>query len=351
MKMTHQKLRMHQRNNTTNPALIVLGIESSCDETSASIVKDHKILSNIIFSQEIHSKYGGVVPELASREHQKNIAYVVRKSLEKSNTQLKDLDGIAVTYGAGLKGALLVGLNFAKGMSIALGIPFIGVNHLEGHLYSSIMDNNKLQFPFISLIVSGGHTQIWKVNKMGEYKLLANTVDDAAGEAFDKGARLLGLGYPGGPEIQKISKGGDPSHINFPRPVVKKSKYDFSFSGLKTALLYRIKDMDKNTVKQNIHHIAASYQEAIVDTLLDRVERLSDEEKISQVSIAGGVAANKRFREKSEILSSNNDISIHFPDLNLCTDNAGMIAMAGYEKINNGLYSELSLEANPNLSL
>ena len=347
----HLQLRMCQRNNTTKTPLIVLGIESSCDETSASVVKDYKILSNIIFSQEIHTQYGGVVPELASREHQKNIAHVVRKSLEESHTQLKNLDGIAVTYGAGLKGALLVGLNFAKGMSIALDIPFIGVNHLEGHLYSNIMDIQTIKFPFISLIVSGGHTQIWKVNKIGEYDLLANTVDDAAGEAFDKGARILGLPYPGGPEIQKISTNGDPSYIYFPRPTVKKSKYNFSFSGLKTSLLYKIKDMDKKKIKQNIHHIAASYQEAIVDTLLDRVERISHNEGISHISIAGGVAANKRFREKSEILSSKNNMSIHFPNLNLCTDNAGMIAMAGYEKINNGFYSKLSLEANPNLSL
>jgi len=331
--------------------LIVLGIESSCDETSASIVKDYNILSNIIFSQEIHSEYGGVVPELASREHQKNIAYVIDKSLLKSNTKIEDIDGIAVTYGAGLKGALLVGLNFAKGMSIALDIPFIGVNHLEGHLYSNIMDNKEIKFPFISLIVSGGHTQIWRVNQIGNYDLLANTVDDAAGEAFDKGARLLGLSYPGGPEIQRVSENGDPSYIDFPRPSVKKSKYNFSFSGLKTSLLYKIKQMDKNIVKKNIHHIAASYQEAIVDTLLDRIKRISKEEKISQISIAGGVAANKRFREKSEILSSKNNISIYFPDLNLCTDNAGMIAMAGYEKLHNGIHSDLLLEPNPNLSL
>ena len=171
--------------------MIVLGIESSCDETSASIVKDYKSLSNVVYSQEIHSEYGGVVPELASREHQKNISYVVDKSISKSKIKINDIDGIAVTYGAGLKGALLVGLNFAKGMSIALDIPYIGVNHLEGHLFSNIMENKEIKFPFISLIVSGGHTQIWRVNEIGQYDLLANTVDDAAGEAFDKGARLL----------------------------------------------------------------------------------------------------------------------------------------------------------------
>ena len=208
--------------------MIILGIESSCDETSASIVNNQKIISNIVFSQEIHINFGGVVPEIASREHQKNIISVVDKAIEKANISINNIDGIAVTYGAGLKGALLVGLNFAKGMSIALGIPFIGVNHLEGHLFSSIIDNPKINYPFISMIVSGGHTQVWLITKIGDYKLLANTVDDAAGEAFDKGARLLKLPYPGGPEIQKASIGGDSNYINFPRPKVKSSKYNFS---------------------------------------------------------------------------------------------------------------------------
>ena len=331
--------------------MIVLGIESSCDETSASVVKDHEILSNIVYSQEIHSEYGGVVPELASREHQKNIAYVVDRSISKSKIEINDIDGIAVTYGAGLKGALLVGLNFAKGMSMSLDIPYIGVNHLEGHLFSNIMDNKEIKVPFISLIVSGGHTQIWRVNKIGDYDLLANTVDDAAGEAFDKGARLLGLSYPGGPEIQRVSSNGDPKYYDFPRPRVKKSKYNFSFSGLKTALLYKVKEMGEDEIKDNVSNIAASYQEAIVDTLLDRIDKISKEENINQISIAGGVAANKRFREKSEELSSRNNISIYFPDLSLCTDNAAMIAMAGYEKLNSGMCSDLSLEPNPNLSL
>ena len=331
--------------------MIVLGIESSCDETSASIVKDYKMLSNVVYSQEIHSEYGGVVPELASREHQKNITYVVDRAISKSKVNINDIDGIAVTYGAGLKGALLVGLNFAKGMSMALDIPYVGVNHLEGHLFSNIMENKEIKFPFISLIVSGGHTQIWRVKKIGEYDLLANTVDDAAGEAFDKGARLLGLSYPGGPEIQRVSEGGDTGFYDFPRPRVKKSKYDFSFSGLKTALLYKVREMGDEEMRKNVSNIAASYQEAIVDTLLDRIDRISTEENINQISIAGGVAANKRFREKSEELSSKNNISIYFPDLSLCTDNAAMIAMAGYEKLSSGVHSDLALEANPNLSL
>ncbi len=331
--------------------MIVLGIESSCDETSASIVKDYKMLSNVVYSQEIHSEYGGVVPELASREHQKNITYVVDRAISKSKVNINDIDGIAVTYGAGLKGALLVGLNFAKGMSMALDIPYVGVNHLEGHLFSNIMENKEIKFPFISLIVSGGHTQIWRVKKIGEYDLLANTVDDAAGEAFDKGARLLGLSYPGGPEIQRVSERGDSGFYNFPRPRVKKSKYDFSFSGLKTALLYKVREIGDEEMRKNVSNIAASYQEAIVDTLLDRIDRISTEENINQISIAGGVAANKRFREKSEELSSKNNISIYFPDLSLCTDNAAMIAMAGYEKLSSGVHSDLALEANPNLSL
>ena len=331
--------------------MIVLGIESSCDETSASIIKDRKIISNIVHSQEIHSEYGGVVPEIASREHQKNIIFVVDRALEKADISINKIDGIAVTYGAGLKGALLVGLNFAKGMSIALDIPYIGVNHLEGHLYSNIMDNDNINFPFISLIVSGGHTQIWRVDKIGEYTLLANTVDDAAGEAFDKGARLLGLSYPGGPEIQKASDGGNPKHINFPRPSVKNSEFDFSFSGLKTSLLYKMQKLDKTDIKNNLKNIASSYQEAIVDTLLDRIDRITRKNNIRQVSIAGGVAANKRFREKAKILSESKNIDIYFPHLSLCTDNAAMIAMAGYSKLENNFHSDLSLEANPNLSL
>ena len=331
--------------------MIVLGIESSCDETSASIVKDNKILSNIVYSQEIHSQFGGVVPEIASREHQKNITFVVDKAIKEASIDISMIDGIAVTYGAGLKGALLVGINFAKGMSIALDIPYIGINHLEGHLFSNITDNSNLSYPFISLVVSGGHTQIWKVNTIGDYILLANTVDDAAGEAFDKGARLLGLGYPGGPEIQRISEGGNPDFINFPRPSVKKNKFNFSFSGLKTALMYKIKDMDESYKSNNLNHIASSYQEAIVDTLLDRIEKISKEENINNISIAGGVAANTRFRYKAEELSLKMDLKIHFPAMKLCTDNAGMIAMAGYEKISNNLFSTLDLEAQPNLSL
>ena len=220
--------------------MIVLGIESSCDETSASIVRDYKILSNITISQEIHSNFGGVVPEIASREHQKNIIHVVNKAIKDASIVINDIDGIAVTYGAGLKGALLVGLNFAKGMSIALNIPFIGINHLEGHLFSNIIQNLKTRFPFIALIVSGGHTQIWKVNSIGNYILLANTVDDAAGEAFDKGARLLGLSYPGGPEIERVSKMGNINYIQFPRPKVRESKYNFSFRLLKQIKLRNI---------------------------------------------------------------------------------------------------------------
>ena len=331
--------------------MIVLGIESSCDETSASIVKENKIISNVIYSQEIHSKFGGVVPEIASREHQKNITFVVDKAIKEASIDISMIDGIAVTYGAGLKGALLVGINFAKGMSIALNIPYIGINHLEGHLFSNIMDNSNLSYPFISLVVSGGHTQIWKVNSIGNYVLLANTVDDAAGEAFDKGARLLGLGYPGGPEIQRVSKGGNPDFIDFPRPSVKKNKFNFSFSGLKTALMYKIKNMDEQYKKENIHNIASSYQEAIVDTLLDRIKKISKEEKINNISIAGGVAANARFRYKADQLSSKMNLKIYFPAMKLCTDNAGMIAMAGYEKLSNNFFSDFDLEAKPNLSL
>ena len=331
--------------------MIVLGIETSCDETSAAVIQDGFLKSNVVLSQEIHREYGGVVPEIASREHEVQLTAIIQLALDRATISKSDLDAIAVTYGAGLMGALLVGLNLAKGLAIGLNIPFLGVNHMEGHLYANMIDNPQIDYPFLCMLVSGGHTQIWRVDSFGEYTLFSNTVDDAAGEAFDKGARILGLRYPGGPEIQREAMDGNPLAFRFPRPCIKRSELDFSFSGLKTAILYTCRKMTDNELIENRVDLAASYQEAIIDTLLDRIEKISREENINNISIAGGVAANTRFRYKAEELSLKMNLKIYFPPMKLCTDNAGMIAMAGYEKISNNLFSTLDLEAQPNLSL
>ena len=332
--------------------MIVLGIETSCDETSAAIIKDGKLISNIVYTQKIHQKYGGVVPELASQEHLNEIISVVEASLDESKLKIKEISGIAVTYGPGLMGSLLVGLNFVKAMSLSLKIPFLGINHLEGHLFSNYINNSNILFPHLCCLVSGGHTQLWAIDDYDKFKLLGSSIDDAAGEAFDKGARILGLGYPGGPEIDRIAKNGDPNFFNFPRPEVKKSAFDFSFSGLKTALLYYCQKKDSNFLEQNISNIAASYQEAIIDCLFNRIKRnIQINDKIKQIYVAGGVAANSRFREKSTYFSSSYNIEIIFPKLAYCTDNAAMIAMAGYHKIIEGKKSKYNLVPNPSLKL
>ena len=236
----------------------VLGIETSCDETAASIISNGKLVSNIVYTQQIHTKFGGVVPEIASQEHLNEIIDVVDAALNKSKIKLSDIDAIAVTYGPGLMGSLLVGLNFAKSMSLSLKIPFLGINHLEGHLFSNYIENNNISFPNVCLLVSGGHTQLWLIEDYNTFSLIGETTDDAAGEAFDKGARILGLNYPGGPEIDKISKNGKIDYFNFPRPKVKKSPFSFSFSGLKTALLYKYNKMDENDKESEKANLAAN---------------------------------------------------------------------------------------------
>ena len=331
--------------------MLILGIESSCDETAGAICNDGEIISNVVLSQIIHKQFGGVIPEIASREHDSQITTIIHKALEKANISLSDIEAIAVTFGAGLMGALLVGLNFAKGLSIALKIPYIGVNHLEGHLYASFISYPQMKYPYLCLLVTGGHTQIWEVQFPGEYILHSTTVDDAAGEAFDKGACILGLTYPGGPEIEKMAQNGDPEKYNFPIPKVKSNPLNFSFSGLKTALLYKIREMSNNDIEDNKCNIAASYQEAIIKSLLQRLTQVISLTGIKQISIVGGVAANKRFRKLSEKLKDDLITEIYFPTSEYCTDNAAMIAIAGYEKLKKGIYSPLSLKANPNLPL
>ena len=328
--------------------MIVLGIETSCDETSASIIKDGELLTNIVHTQKIHEEYGGVVPELASQEHLNQIMTVIQASLLKASLNLSSIDAIAVTYGPGLMGSLLIGLNFAKAMSLSLNIPFLGVNHLEGHLYSNYIDNDNVKFPHLCCLVSGGHTQLWKINDFNNYNMLGSSIDDAAGEAFDKGARILGLGYPGGPIIDKISQNSDFNFHNFPRPKVKNNPLNLSFSGLKTALLYYTKNKSENFINDNLGNIAASYQEAIIDSILDRVNLIiKNDSDIKQIYISGGVAANSRFRIKTKNFTK----EVIFPALSYCTDNAAMIAMAGYHKLKVGDYSKLDLEPSPSLKL
>ena len=334
--------------------MVILGIESSCDETAAAVCKNGIIISNVVQSQGIHHQFGGVVPEIASREHDSQINNIVHRALEEGESTLNDLHSIAVTYGAGLLGSLLVGLNYAKGLAIGLKIPFMGINHLEGHLYSNFLAYPDIQYPYLCLLVTGGHTQIWEVKKIGDYIMHATTVDDAAGEALDKGARILGLGYPGGPEIEEKAKNGDPISYPFSIPRIKSHPLNFSFSGLKTAILYKIREMSQDELEQNLSNIAASYQEIIIETLLDRLNKVINKTGISTVSITGGVAANGALRERVVSEGGENGLKAWFPKPVFCTDNAAMIACAGYHKCLDKLPvsgNALDLDASATLKL
>ena len=325
--------------------MIILGIETSCDETAASICIDGKIISSTLSSQEIHNKFGGVIPELASREHEKTLNLIVHKALVESKISLKDLDGIAVTQGPGLSGALIAGISFAKGLAIGLNIPILGVNHLEAHIFANFLADPDLEFPFVCLLVSGGHTQIWEIKNFMSYKMLGETRDDAAGEAFDKGARILGLGYPGGPEIEKLAKNGNHKAIDFPRALRKKNNFEFSFSGLKTALLYYF---DKNK-RKNIEDIAASYQFAIIDVLVEKLKNAADLTNCKNCVVAGGVAANQFLRQYSK--KQIGDRNIIYPDPSFCTDNAAMIAYLGEKYISIGKTSKIDFSILPNMKI
>ena len=331
--------------------MIILGIETSCDETSSSILKDGEILSNIIFSQEEHAIYGGVIPEIASKNHEKLLYDIVKKSIVSSKIKISDIAAISVTCGPGLVSSLMVGINFAKGMALGLNIPIIGINHLEGHILSNFINNNEIiEYPFLSLLVSGGHTQIIFVEK-DKYSIIAKTVDDAAGEAFDKGAKILGFKYPGGPEIEKAAKNGDSSKYKFKIPNVKSNNKDFSFSGIKTALFYLTRDMSLVDLKTNLNSIAASYQKVIIDTLLQKLHICLQAYKVNKVCIVGGVSANKYFRERAKNFSMKNDnIIIQFPDFKFCTDNAAMIAMTGYIKLKKKYNYSRNIYPDPNLN-
>ena len=306
--------------------MIILGIETSCDETGVAICSDFKILSSYTKTQSIHQKYGGVVPEIASREHEKYLPNITNKVLNDANMRFKDIEAIAVTNGPGLMGSLLSGISFAKGLAQALDIPIIPINHLEAHLNSVFIDHSELEAPFINLLVSGGHTQLWLVKSMFKYELLGETLDDACGEAFDKGAKKMNLNYPGGPEIENLAKNGNKDLINFPRPMINDNSFNFSFSGLKTSLINCV-----NEDNYNFQDIAASYQEAIVDTLINKFIKAMDKFSVDSGIICGGVAANKRLRKKLSEL----DKKIIYPSMKYCTDNADMIAFLAEHKINN----------------
>ena len=323
--------------------MIILGIETSCDETAAAVVEDGtKILSSIVSSQvAVHHPYGGVVPELASRKHIEKIVPVVDEALSVSGIDTTQLDAIAATRGPGLVWALLVGFCFAKSFAYALDMPWIGVNHLEGHINSVFLEDNPPPFPFVSLLVSGGHTSIYHVTSNTGFELLGQTCDDAAGEAFDKVAKMLGLGYPGGRVIDELAKEGDPHKVVFPRPYLNKSTFDFSFSGLKTAVLRYIQN-HKDDYQQKIPDIVAGFQEAVVDVLSYKIIQAAKEKNCDHIALVGGVAANNRLREKVRIEAGLKKITVHIPSVKLCGDNAAMIAAVGYHYLLDGKVSGLN---------
>jgi len=330
--------------------ITLLAIESSCDDTAAAVILNGKILSNIIATQSIHEKYGGVVPELASRSHQKNIVPLVDTALKTAGITLNQIDGIAFTQGPGLLGSLLVGNSFAKGLSIALNKPLIAVNHLEAHVMAHLIDNPNMEFPFLCLLVSGGHTQILKVNAPTDMEILGRTKDDAAGEAFDKAAKILGLPYPGGPLIDKYAEGGNPVAYTF--GIGQMPNLDFSFSGFKTSVLYFIRDnleKDATFIDKNLSDICASIQHTIVTYLLSKLKKSAIQTGIKHIALAGGVANNSGLRKDLYTLCQAQKWQAYIPAFEYCTDNAAMIAMAGYYKYKAGETASIDVVSYPSL--
>lgn len=332
--------------------IYILGIESSCDETAAAVVKNGRIvLSDVIASQiDIHRKFGGVVPEIASRKHIEKVMPVIDEALSRAGVELADIDAIAVTYGPGLVGALLVGLSAAKALAFALDKPLIGVNHLEGHVFANFIADDELEPPFLALVVSGGHTALMKVADYNSFELLGQTKDDAAGEAFDKIARFMGLQYPGGPEIEKLARGGNPAAVDFPRALLDQG-YDFSFSGLKSAVINYLHKEKQAGREISRDDVAASFQEAIVDVLVKKSIQALEATGLKKIVLAGGVSANKTLQEELARAASAVGVSLVYPKQVLCTDNAVMIACRGYYKFINKEISGLDLNADPALKL
>jgi N6-L-threonylcarbamoyladenine synthase len=333
--------------------IFILGIESSCDDTSAAVVKNgREVLSNVISSQtEDHVRYGGVVPEVASRKHIENIGGVIDKALDRIDFKLQDIDAIAVTCGPGLVGALLVGVAYAKGLAYSLDLPLLGIHHIEGHINANFIGNPELEPEFVSLVVSGGHTHLVRVKDYGEYEILGRTRDDAAGEAFDKIARALGLGYPGGPAIDNAARTGDDSAVNFPRAMLEQGSLDFSFSGLKSAALNYLNSQKMSGGDVNIPDVAASYQKAIVDVLVDKSVQACRAASVKTLALAGGVACNSRLRHDMSRACSEAGIRLYIPAPVYCADNAAMIAATGYYKLSRMQTAGLDLNAYPSLAL
>lgn len=331
----------------------ILAIESSCDETAAAVVVNgREVRSNVISSQiATHTLYGGVVPEIASRKHIEKIDQVIEEALGEANMTLDDIDAIGVTYGPGLVGALLVGVAEAKAISYAHNIPLIGVHHIEGHISANYIENKELKPPFLCLVVSGGHTHLVKVNDYGKYDILGRTRDDAAGEAFDKVARAIGLGYPGGPKIEKVAKEGNPAAIDFPRGKVADGVYDFSFSGLKSAVLNYLNGCRMKEIEINQADVAASFQKAVTDVLVEHAMHAIDEYKLDKFAIAGGVASNQTLRQALQEACEKKGVQFYHPSPILCTDNAAMIGAAAYYDFLAGKRAGLDLNAIPNLKL
>lgn len=333
--------------------VLILAIESSCDETAAAVVKNgREVLSNVISSQiALHTLYGGVVPEIASRKHIEKINQVIQEALDEAHVTLDDIDAIGVTYGPGLVGALLVGVAAAKAISYAKKIPLVGVHHIEGHISANYIENKDLEPPFLCLVVSGGHTHLVKVADYGKYEILGRTRDDAAGEAFDKVARAIGLGYPGGPKIEKAAREGDPMAIPFPKAKVNDNPYDFSFSGVKSAVLNYINGCKMKNIEIVPEDIAASFQKAVTDVLIAHAMHAAEEFKIDKLAIAGGVASNSVLREGMRAACEKRVISFYHPSPIFCTDNAAMIGAAAYYEYLAGTRHGWDLNAVPNLKL
>ena len=324
-----------------NDVVNILAIETSCDDTAAAVVQNNKVLSNVVSSQKIHELYGGVVPEVASREHDKLIVPVVNKALTSSGLRLNQIDAVAYTRGPGLMGSLLVGTSFAKSLSLSLNVPLLEINHMHAHILSIFIDNGKdiPTFPFLALTVSGGHTQLVIVNSVSDFNLIGTTLDDAAGEAFDKSGKLLGFEYPAGPKIDKIANDGDPNKFKFTKPNV--AGLDFSFSGLKTNFKNFILSKDKLFIEDNLNDICASLQMTIIDILIDKIKVASNKFKINQIVVCGGVSANSKLRSELKDLK-NQEIRTYVPELQYSTDNAAMIGISGYYKFLNSNFGNLS---------